>query len=304
MDKLPDKAAYLSLLRSGELEKRAALAWEQLNACTGCGWQCGVNRLGGQLGKCKTGELARVSSYGPHLGEERPLSGWRGSGTIFFTRCNLSCQFCQNYDISQTDNGTQIDAQALAMIMLELQAYGCHNINLVSPSHVVAHILAAVALAAQAGLRLPIVYNSGGYDSLASLHLLDGVIDIYMPDMKYADEQVALRYSKIPDYPHVNQASVREMHHQVGDLKIEKGLATRGLLVRHLVLPNRLAGTRQVVSFLAKEISLNTYLNLMDQYHPAYQASHWPELDRRLRREEYQEAVRLAQQAGLNRLDH
>jgi putative pyruvate formate lyase activating enzyme len=304
MDSLPDKAAYLSRLKTGELEKRASLAWEQLNACNGCGWQCGVNRRGGQLGKCKTGELARVSSYGPHLGEERPLSGWRGSGTIFFTRCNLSCQFCQNYDISQTDNGTEINAKELAMIMLELQAFGCHNINLVSPSHVVAHILAAVALAAQGGLHLPIVYNSGGYDSLPSLHLLDGVIDIYMPDMKYADERIALRYSKIPDYPQVNRAAVREMYRQVGDLKIEKGLASRGLLVRHLVLPNQLAGTRQVVSFLADEISPNTYLNLMDQYHPAYQTSHFPELDRRPTREEYQEAVRLAHQAGLNRLDH
>jgi putative pyruvate formate lyase activating enzyme len=304
MDNLPDEPAYLSLLKTGELVKRAARAWEQLKACNGCGWQCGVNRRGGQLGKCKIGEFARVSSYGPHLGEELPLRGWRGSGTIFFTRCNLNCQFCQNYDISQTDNGSEIDAQEQAAIMLELQAYGCHNINLVSPSHVVAHILAAVAIAAQAGLRLPLVYNSGGYDSIPSLRLLDGVIDIYMPDMKYAEEHIALRYSKIPDYPKVNRAAVREMYRQVGDLKIEKGLATRGLLVRHLVLPNQLAGTRQVVRFLVEEISPNTYLNLMDQYRPAYQASLFPELNRRLTCDEYQEAVRLACQAGLHRLDH
>jgi putative pyruvate formate lyase activating enzyme len=304
MENLPDQVAFLSLVKTGELGKRASLAWEQLNACNGCGWQCGVNRRGGQLGKCQTGEMARVSSYGPHHGEEGPLSGWRGSGTIFFTRCNLNCQFCQNYDISQTDNGIEVDAQGLAAIMLALQGYGCHNINLVSPSHVVAHILAAVNLAAQDGLCLPIVYNSGGYDSLSSLRLLDGVIDIYMPDMKYADEQIALRYSKIPDYPRVNQAAVREMYRQVGDLKLEKGLATGGLLVRHLVLPNRLAGTSQIARFLAEEISPNTYLNVMDQYHPAYQASLFPELDRRLTRQEYQEAVSLARQAGLNRLDH
>ncbi len=304
MDNLPGKPVYLSLLQKGELLKRASLAREQLKACKGCGWQCGVNRRGGELGKCRTSKFARVSSYGPHLGEELPLRGWRGSGTIFFTRCNLSCQFCQNYDISQTDNGTEIDAPELAAIMLELQAYGCHNINLVSPSHVVAAILAAVALAAQAGLRLPLVYNSGGYDSLSSLRLLDGIIDIYMPDMKYADEQIALRYSKIPDYPRVNQAAVREMYRQVGDLKIDKGLATRGLLVRHLVLPNQLAGTDQIVRFLVEEISTNTYLNLMDQYHPAYQASLFPELNRCLTRQEYQETVRYARQAGLSRLDH
>ena len=303
MQNSPDQPAYLSLLETGELDRRASLAWEQLEACTGCGWQCGVNRRGGELGKCQTGELAQVSSYGPHHGEERPLSGWRGSGTIFFTRCNLRCEFCQNYDISQTARGQEVDAQELAAIMLALQAYGCHNINLVSPSHVVAHILAAVALAVQDGLRLPIVYNTGGYDSLASLRLLEDVIDIYMPDVKYADEQIARRYSRIPDYPQVNQAALREMHRQVGDLKIEQGLATRGLLVRHLVLPNQLAGTDQVSRFLAEEISPNTYLNVMDQYHPAYHASRYPELNRRLTRDEYQEAVRYAHQAGLNRLD-
>jgi putative pyruvate formate lyase activating enzyme len=303
MDIMQEKAAYLSLLRTGELINRVSLAWEQLKNCKGCGWQCGVNRLSGQLGKCKTGEFARVSSYGPHMGEERPLSGWRGSGTIFFTRCNLSCQFCQNYDISQTDNGTEIDAHELATIMLELQDHGCHNINLVSPSHVVAHILAALAIAAQAGLRLPLVYNSGGYDSLFSLHFLDGVIDTYMPDMKYADEQVAQRYSKIPDYPQVNQAAVCEMYRQVGDLKIDKGLAIRGLLVRHLVLPHQLAGTEQIVRFLTEKVSPNTYVNLMDQYHPAYRADHIPELSRCLTSDEYQQAVRLAHQAGLNRLD-
>ncbi len=296
-------AAYLSLQETGELEKRALFAHEKLKACTGCAWQCGVNRLGGELGKCQTGEFARVASYGPHMGEERPLTGWRGSGTIFFSRCNLSCQFCQNYSISQSDDGLEVDACDLAAIMLELQAMGCHNINLVSPSHVVAHILAAVAIAVQAGLRLPLVYNTGGYDSLTSLHLLDGVIDIYMPDMKYADEQLALRYSKIPGYPSANQAALGEMHRQVGDLVIVDGLATHGLLVRHLVLPHQLAGTAEVVRFLAQQVSTNTYLNLMDQYRPAYHAAQFPELNRRLTGEEYQQAIALANQAGLHRLD-
>ncbi len=259
------KPAYLHLNETGELARRAALAFERLASCTGCSWQCQVNRLGGELGKCKTGEHARVSSYFPHQGEENPLRGRRGSGTIFFSRCNLSCQFCQNADISQTSAGEEVDANELAGMMLELQEYGCHNINLVSPSHVVAQILTAVAIAAQAGLHLPLVYNTGGYDSLCTLQLLDGVVDIYMPDMKYADEANALHYSKIPDYPRLNQAAVREMHRQVGDLLLEQGLAIRGLLVRHLVLPNWLAGTAEIIRFLAEEISQNTYLNLMDQ---------------------------------------
>jgi putative pyruvate formate lyase activating enzyme len=298
------KPVYLHLHQTGELTKRAILAKERLASCTGCAWQCKVNRLGGELGKCKTGVRARVSSYFPHHGEENPLRGWRGSGTIFFARCNLSCQFCQNADISQTSAGEELDDRELAGMMLELQGYGCHNINLVSPSHVVAQILAAVALAAPAGLRLPLVYNTGGYDSLSTLQLLDGVVDIYMPDMKYADEVNALHYSKIPDYPRLNQAAVREMHRQVGDLQMEQGLAVRGLLVRHLVLPNRLAGTAEIIRFLADEISRNTYLNLMDQYRPAFQAHHYPELNRLVAKQEFVEAVQLAHQAGLYRLDH
>ena len=296
--------AYLHLNETGELARRAALALERLAACTGCAWQCQVNRLSGELGKCKTGPRARVSSYFPHHGEENPLRGRRGSGTIFFSRCNLSCQFCQNADISQTSAGDEVDAYELAGMMLELQEVGCHNINLVSPSHVVAQILAGVALAAQAGLRLPLVYNSGGYDSLCTLQLLDGVVDIYMPDMKYASEANALRYSKIPDYPSHNQAAVREMHRQVGDLQVEGGLAFRGLLVRHLLLPTGLAGTAVIIRFLAEEISQNTYLNLMDQYRPAFQAHLYPELNRGVTREEFREAVQLAHAAGLFRLDH
>jgi len=238
------------------------------------------------------------------MGEEDPLRGWRGSGTIFFSRCNLRCQYCQNFDISQTDAGLEYDTEELAAIMLLLQRQGCHNINFVSPSHVVSQILEGLLLAAQAGLRLPLVYNTGGYDSLESLKLMDGVIDIYMPDMKYTDEATAQKYSGIPNYPQVNQAAVREMHRQVGDLVVnEDGLAQRGLLIRHLVLPNRLAGTQEIIRFVAKEISPNTYLNLMDQYRPAYCAYQYPELSRPINRLEYEEAVEWASGNGLRRLD-
>ncbi len=296
--------AYLRLLSSGELRERVAWAYEHLSICDVCARKCKVDRRAGQVGVCRTGERAKVSSYGPHLGEEDPLRGWRGSGTIFFSRCNLRCQFCQNHDISQSDAGYEIEAEGLASIMLELQAQGCHNINFVSPSHVVPQLMAATLIAAEAGLRLPLVYNTGGYDSMAMLELLDGVIDIYMPDMKYADAEIARRYSKIADYPRVNQIALREMFRQVGDLQIDnRGLAVRGLLVRHLVLPENLAGTDAVVQFLAREISPNTYLNLMDQYRPAYKAGHFPELNRRITRHEYAAAVKMAQDAGLKRLD-
>jgi len=304
----PFKPAYLGLLNCGELQERVRQAYEHLARCDLCAWECRVNRSAGVLGVCRTGPKARVSSYGPHLGEEDPLRGWRGSGTIFIARCNMRCQFCQNSDISQGDAGAEIEPADLAKMMLELQRAGCHNINLVSPSHVVAQTLSAVLLAAQNGLNLPIVYNTGGYDSLTALQLLDEVIDIYMPDMKYASLQIARHYSKIPHYPESNQAAVKEMHRQVGDLQLnEKGVAERGLLVRHLVLPNNLAGTAEIVQFLAQEISPDTYLNLMDQYHPAYQVrqypNQFPKLARPVSRGEYQAAVELAHQAGLHRLD-
>ena len=297
-------ASYLHLLESGELQERALEAHRRLAHCGGCAWECGIDRLAGKQGICRTGELARVSNYGPHLGEEQPLRGWRGSGTIFFASCNLRCQFCQNHDISQTQNGYLVEADELAAIMLELQTLGCHNINLVSPSHVVAQLLEALVLAAQAGLRLPIVYNTGGYDSMRSLQLLDGVVDIYMPDMKYASDRIARAYSKIPHYPQINQAAVLEMHRQVGDLQIDQdGLATRGLLVRHLVLPHGLAGTGEIVRFLAEQVSPDTYLNLMDQYRPAFNARRFPKLNRRLKNEEYLVAIETAHAAGLHRLD-
>ena len=295
--------AYLSLLEDGELKRRLQLAYQRLEACDICPRRCGVNRREDERGACRTGEQAIVCSAGPHFGEEAPLVGWGGSGTIFFSWCNLNCQYCQNYEISQLGEGAPVTPETLAGLMLDLQQRGCHNINLVSPTHVVPQILAAVLIAAHAGLRIPLVYNTGGYDSLETLALLDGVVDIYMPDMKYADAEVAERYSRIRDYPAVNQAAVREMHRQVGDLTLnEEGVALRGLLVRHLVLPEGLAGTAQIVQFLAA-LSTNTYLNVMDQYRPCYKAHTLPPLNRRTTAQEYQEAVQLAHQAGLERLD-
>lgn len=292
------------MLSGGALAERIGAAYQHLEACDVCPLKCGVNRLEGELGVCKTGVRAQVSSYGPHHGEENPLRGSRGSGTIFFARCNLRCSFCQNADISQLSAGRELEPEELAEIMLRLQDEGCHNINLVSPSHVAPQILAAVAIAAHAGLRLPIVYNSGGYDSLDMLNLLDGVIDIYMPDMKYSHTETALKYSKAPDYPRLNRLAVREMQRQVGDLRLdERGIATRGLLVRHLVLPNNLAGTEEILRFLVAEISPNVYLNLMDQYRPAYRAAGIPELNRPVSRQEYRQAVELAGRLGLRRLD-
>jgi len=244
-----------------------------------------------------------VSSYGPHFGEEAPLVGRYGSGTIFFTYCNLRCIFCQNYSISQLGNGDAVSREELAMMMLSLQEKGCHNINLVSPTHVVPYILEALELAAGMGLTLPLVYNSGGYDRLETLELLDGIVDIYMPDMKYADEKIAEELSGIKNYPAVNKAAIKEMHRQVGDLEIDHGVAQRGLLVRHLVLPNNLAGTEEVVSFLARKISPNTYLNIMAQYHPCYKAYDLPQLACSVSEPEFNQAVELAYQQGLSRLD-
>lgn len=297
--------AYLALFRSNKLKEQVRLAYQHLEDCDLCARYCHVNRFKGVAGAvCRTGEQAVVHSFGPHHGEEDVLSGWRGSGTIFFSWCNLRCLFCQNWDISQRGIGQAVRPEEIAAMMLELQEEGCHNINFVSPSHVVAQILAAVLIAAEGGLRLPLVYNTGGYDSLEALRLLDGVIDIYMPDMKYGDAEIARRYSKVRNYPEANQTAVKEMHRQVGDLVVDKdGLAQRGLLIRHLILPERLAGTDRVLAFIAKEISLNSYINLMDQYRPCYRADEYPPLDRPIRADEYREALQLAAQHGLRRLD-
>ncbi len=297
-------AAYLELYRSGKLKERIDAAVSLLESCSVCPRNCHVNRLTGNIGKCKTPREAMVSSYGPHFGEEFPLVGKHGSGTIFFTNCNLKCLFCQNYSISQLSEGQRASKKGLARIMLFLQAKGCHNINLVSPTHVVPQILEALELAAESGLHLPLVYNSGGYDSVGTLRILDGVIDIYMPDMKYGDAEIAGELSDVENYPEINRAAVKEMHRQTGDLEVNgEGLAKRGLLIRHLVLPLGLAGTKSIMSFLSSEVSRNTYVNIMDQYHPCYKAFQVPSLRRRISSVEFGEALSFAREAGISRLD-
>ena len=297
--------AYVALLNSGELGRRVARARAGLTDCVLCARYCHVNRLAGTRGAvCRTGARAVVYSHGPHHGEEAPVSGSQGSGTIFFSWCSLRCEFCQNWEISRRGAGHEMDAEELARTMLALQAQGCHNINFVTPSHVVAQILEAVLLAAERGLTVPLVYNSSGYDSLEALRLLDGVIDIYMPDMKYGDSALARKFSHVPDYWEVNRVAVAEMHRQVGDLLVDcQGIAQQGLLVRHLVLPGEVAGTESVMRFLAERISCNTYLNIMDQYRPCYRAGDLPPLDRPTSHEEYRRALAAARRAGLQRLD-
>lgn len=298
--------AYLKMLDTDELSLRVEQAYQHLENCDLCARYCYVNRrLTTKGAVCRTGEHAVVNSFGPHHGEEDPLRGTNGSGTIFFSWCSLRCVFCQNWEISQKGQGHEVEAEELADMMLQLQAQGCHNINFVTPSHVVAQIIAAVNIAAQKGLRLPLVYNTGGYDSPEALALLDGIIDIYMPDMKYGDSRIARKYSKVRDYVEMNFAAVKEMHRQVGDLQLDaQGIAQRGLLVRHLVLPGEIAGTEAVMAFLANDISTNTYLNLMDQYYPCYRAGENPPLDRTLYETEYRQALAYAEQYGLHRLDH
>jgi putative pyruvate formate lyase activating enzyme len=298
------EAGYLKLLRSGDLGERVRQAFRQLENCDLCARYCHVNRrLTIEGAVCRTGEHAVVHSFGPHHGEEDVLRGWNGSGTIFFSWCNLRCVFCQNWEISQKGVGRAVEPKEIAAMMLDLQERGCHNINLVSPSHVVAQILAAVEIAATKGLALPLVYNTGGYDSLEALALLDGIIDIYMPDMKYGDSSIARQHSKVRNYVEVNRKAVKEMHRQVGDLALdERGLARRGLLIRHLVLPGNLAGTDRVMDFIAHEISLNTYLNVMDQYRPCYRADEYPQLDHPVSAAEYRAALAIVDRHRLRRL--
>jgi putative pyruvate formate lyase activating enzyme len=295
--------SYLNLSKT-EFKERVRNAYEILKECTLCPRDCRVNRLEGEKGVCRTGSKPFVSSYNPHFGEERPLVGRRGSGTIFMTNCNLLCIFCQNYTISHIGEGEEISLNELANIMLYLQKLGCHNINFVTPTHQVPQILCALEIAIEKSLRIPLVYNCGGYESVETLRILDGIVDIYMPDFKYSDPEPALKYSKAKNYPEVARAAIKEMHRQVGDLIIdERGIALRGLLVRHLVLPEGLAGTREIVRFLAEEISVNTYLNMMDQYYPCYRAFANPPINRRITGKEFSEAVKIALEAGLKRLD-
>jgi len=299
-----NQRSYIELYKSGELSKRIERARNILTECHLCPRNCKVNRMHDERGMCQVGRLPVVSSFGPHFGEEAPLVGQYGSGTIFFTSCNLSCIFCQNWEISHIRQGEEISIETLAKIMIHLQSLGCHNINFVTPTHFVTQILEALPLAIDLGLSVPLIYNSGGYDSVDTLKLLDGVFDIYMPDFKYWDEEVAERLSKAKEYPQVARAAIKEMHRQVGDLVIDaQGVAQRGLLVRHLVLPQGLSGSRQIMRFLAQEISPNTYVNLMDQYRPCGEAWQYPPISRRLSRAEYQQALSEARAEGIHRLD-
>jgi len=296
--------AYIKTLQEGALSKKVAAAIAMLEDCRVCPRNCRVNRFEGQLGFCEVGRRAIVSSANPHYGEEEPLVGSGGSGTIFFTSCNLKCLFCQNYEISQLMEGREVSAEELAELMLSLQKAGCHNINFVTPSHVVPMILEAVAWAANAGLRVPLVYNTGGYDSLETLQLLDGVVDMYMPDLKFMDSHISKELMTAEDYPQIVRNAILEMHRQVGDLQInDEGIATRGLLVRHLVMPDDMSQTREAMRFLAKEVSQNTYVNIMDQYRPCGRASERSDINRSVSRSEYTRAVETAREEGVTRLD-
>lgn len=296
--------AYIETYKRNELKRRIEKANKILEECCLCARKCEVNRMRNEKGVCRTGRLPMVSSFSPHFGEEAPLVGRHGSGAIFITNCNLLCVFCQNWEISHLGEGEEISLEQFALLMLYLQNIGCHNINFVTPTHVVPQILEALSIAIEGGLSVPLVYNTGGYDSIETINLLDGIFDIYMPDFKYWDEGVAIRLSKAPGYPEIARQAIKEMHRQVGDLIVDSnGIAHRGLLVRHLVLPGGLAGTRDVMRFLAREISPNTYVNIMDQYRPCGEAYKYPPLDRRITAEEYSEAITMAREEGITRLD-
>lgn len=308
---MPEKRTlprYCELSETGILKDRVSQATALLEDCTVCPRACHVDRTAGETGFCRTGALAQVTSFGPHFGEEPELVGRGGSGTIFVSHCNLACEFCQNYEISQCRDGQEVDADELAAMMLSLQRQGCHNINIVTPSHVVPQILAALVVAAEKGLCVPLVYNSGGYDSVETLLLLDGVFDIYMPDAKYGSNAIAKALSHAPDYVGINQEALREMHRQVGDLLVLDGIAVRGLIIRHLVLPGDLAGTRGVMQFIAGGLSTDSYVNVMAQYRPMWHAMEvagkdpaYRELRRRITSQEYRQAINWAREAGLYR---
>lgn len=298
--------AYVKTYEQGHFKMKIAAAQELLHGCKVCPRHCEVNRRENRTGICQTGRWARVSSAFAHLGEEDCLRGWNGSGTIFFCGCNLGCVFCQNYEISQLNDGTELNASQLAALMLRLQQAGCHNINFVTPEHVVPQVLEGLAVAVAGGLRLPIVYNTGGYDALESLALLDGVMDIYMPDFKLWSRGKSRRYLMAVDYPEAARAAIAEMHRQVGPLVIgENGVAVRGVLLRHLVMPGCLDETRAILEWIASDLGRDTYVNLMDQYRPAGKVSRdrFPEINRRLTSAEYREALEIARRVGLRRLD-
>jgi putative pyruvate formate lyase activating enzyme len=294
------KPSYLELYESGELERRVEKLYNILESCELCPRKCKVNRLEGEKGFCKAGKEPVISSYFPHFGEEEPLVGKNGSGTIFLTYCNLRCIYCQNYDISHLGIGKEVPVDIIAQIMLELQKLGCHNINFVTPTHYTPQLVKAIKIAAEKGLKLPIVWNCGGYENVETIKLLDGIVDIYMPDIKYSSSEVAEKYSKAPDYFDRCKEAVREMHRQVGDLRIYNGIAYRGLLIRHLVLPNELAGSEEILKFIAS-LSKNSYVNIMAQYRPEGEAFKYEELNRKPTRAEFFKVVEFAEKLGLTR---
>jgi len=298
------RPAYLQFEEEGRFDERIDQAYAILEHCRLCPRRCGVNRLAGETGVCRTAERAVVFSAQPHFGEELPLVGDYGSGTIFFSNCNLRCVFCQNWPIAHEGRGDPLTIERLAEFMLRLQAFGCHNVNLVTPTHVMPQILAATRLAAQNGLRIPLVYNTGGYDALEAVRLLDGVVDIYLPDLKFMDGEQAERYALAADYPETAQRAIEEMHRQVGVLQTDgHGIALRGVMVRHLVMPNRVAGTREFVRWVAERLSPDTYVNIMAQYRVEHRAFEHPDIARAITAEEYLEAMAWAEEAGLTNLD-
>ena len=297
------KPSYLKLSKK-ELDSRINNLFKILENCEICPRKCNVNRIKEEKGFCQLGYLLKISDFFPHFGEEKPLVGQRGSGTIFLTSCNLACVYCQNYEISQDRKGKEISFKELAKIMIGLQNLGCHNINFVTPTCQVPQIVKAIAEAIEMGLEIPLVYNTNSYDSLKTLKLLEGIFDIYLPDAKYSDNKIGEKYSLVKNYFEIMKIAIKEMHRQVGDLILdEKGIAKRGLIVRHLLLPNDLAGSEKIFEFLAKEISKNTYLNIMKQYWPAFKAFEYPELSRKISEKEYQKAISLAKKFGLKRLE-
>ncbi len=299
----PAPPSYINLYQNGELQKRIDCLNNILKECRLCPRQCKVNRHNGEKGICQTGQKAVVASYNAHFGEEAPLVGSSGSGTIFFSFCNLGCVFCQNHTISHDGEGVEVDSGQLAAIMVSLQKQGCHNINLVTPSHVVPQIVSALPKAIEKGLSIPIVYNSSGYDSVDTLKLLDGIIDIYMPDFKFWDPESAKRFAKAPDYPQAARMAITEMHRQVGDLQMDdRGIAIRGVLLRHLVMPGCLEESRKILDFVAS-VSEDMYVNVMEQYRPMFKAYDFPPINQPLSHDEYQLAVSFAKKAGLKRLE-
>jgi len=297
--------SYINLAKTGKLSERVEKLYSIYENCHLCPRDCRVNRKEGQTGRCRSTSRVKVSSAFAHFGEEAPLVGEKGSGTIFFSNCGLRCIYCQNYKISHEGEGVEISDDRLAEMMVKVQELGCHNINLVTPTHYLPSIINALQKAIPMGLRIPLVYNTSGYENLEILQLLDGIVDIYLPDCKYTDPEQAAKYSDgAYNYPHYAFIALKEMFRQVGDLEVNrKGIAVKGLIVRHLVLPNRIAGTEKFLKFVAEQLSKTTYLNIMSQYRPEYKASEYPELSRRLKQSEYEEAIRWAHQKGLYRLD-